>query len=383
MKSVLILSFSNLKSDARVTRQINFIKDYYQVTVFCFDAYPNQNGFQALIVKPTNLTLLRKIFCAIFLLLGQYRIAYQLLYNYGKYVTDLKKKNFNLIIANDAETLPLAFEISNFKSKIFFDAHEYAPRQFEDRLYWRVFFQRFTTHLCNKYIPLVDGMSIINNGIAKEYEKRFGIKPTIITNAAAYFKLEPRQIVNYPIRLVHHGIFNISRRPELMLDLFHTLNENFSLDLIYMLPANSSKKTKTYFEDFKIRASKNARIKVLPALKSSDIVSVLNKNYDIGIILVPPVNFNYENGLPNKLFDCIQARMAMAVGPLREIAHITSKYEIGIVSKDFTSSSMAQELNRLTIADVMAFKKNAQVAAQEMNAEVNREIFLEALRRII
>ncbi len=39
MKSILILAFSNLKSDARVTRQVNFIKDHYDVTVFCFDAY--------------------------------------------------------------------------------------------------------------------------------------------------------------------------------------------------------------------------------------------------------------------------------------------------------------------------------------------------------
>ena len=76
----------------------------------------------------------------------------------------------------------------------------------------------------------------------------------------------------------------------------------------------------------------------------------------MGIILVPPVNFNYKNGLPNKLFDCIQARMGMAVGPLKEIAHITDKYKIGIVSKDFTAQGFAQELNKLTTADIMKFR---------------------------
>jgi hypothetical protein len=213
--------------------------------------------------------------------------------------------------------------------------------------------------------------------------KSFGIRPIIITNAAHYFNLKPRQIKGFPIKLVHHGIFNISRQPELMLDLFDTLDERFTLDLIYLLPANSSKKTKAYFENFKLRASNNARVKVLPALQSSQIVSVLNENYDMGIILVPPVNFNYENGLPNKLFDCIQARMAMAVGPLKEIADVTRKYEIGVVSKDFTSSSMAQELNKISIADVMSFKNNAEKAAHEMNAEVNKEILLETLEKLI
>jgi len=383
MKNLLILTFSNLKLDARVTRQINFLKNHYHVTVFCFDADPDEKGFHVYKVKPTRLTLIRKVVCSIFLLLRQYRIAYQLLYDYGKHAIDLRKETFDLIIANDAETLPLAFEISDSKSKVFFDAHEYAPRQFEDRLYWRIFFQRFATDLCKSYIPHVVGMSTINNGIASEYENRFGIKPIIITNAANFFNMKPRQIEGYPIKLVHHGIFNISRRPELMLDLFDTLDEKFTLDLIYLLPANSSKKTKAYFADFKRRALKNSRVKVLPALKSSEIVSVLNENYDMGIILVPPVNFNYENGLPNKLFDCIQARMGMAVGPLKEIADVTRKYNIGVVSKDFTPSSMTRELNNLTIADVMRFKNNAERAAHEMNAEVNKGILLQALGDLV
>lgn len=382
MKNILVLSFSNLKLDARVTRQINFIKEHYHVTAFCFDADPNEKGYQVYKVKPTGLTLIRKVACSIFLLLRQYQLAYRLLYDYGKYVVDLRKKTFDLIIANDAETLPLAFQISNSKSKVFFDAHEYAPRQFEDRLYWRIFFQRFTTYLCKTYIPHVVGMSTINNGIASEYEIRFGIKPIIITNAANYFNMKPRQIEGFPIKLVHHGIFNLSRRPELMLDLFDTLDEKFTLDLIYLLPANSSKKTKAYFEEFKLRASKNTRVKVLPALKSSEIVSVLNERYDMGIILVPPVNFNYENGLPNKLFDCIQARMAMAVGPLKEIADVTKTYNIGVVSKDFTPSGMAQELNKLTIDNVMSFKNNSEKAAREMNAEENKKILLEALQKL-
>ena len=380
MKSILILAFSNLKSDARVTRQVNFIKDHYDVTVFCFDAYDSP-GVKIYKVRPTKLTFLKKAICSIFLLLGMHDVAYRILFPYHKHATDLNK-GFDMIIANDIESLPLAFKISNSKSKIFFDAHEYAPRQFEDRLYWRIFFRRFNVYLCNRYIPKVDGMSTINNGLANEYEIHFGIKPIVITNAANYFQLSPQKIEGNAIKLVHHGIFTLSRSPDLMVDLFNTLDDRYTLDLIYMLPENSSKKTRAYFEEFKIKASRTGRIRVLPALKSSEIIPFLNKHYDMGIILVPPINFNYENGLPNKLFDCIQARMGMAVGPLKEIAHITDKYKIGIVSKDFTAQGFAQELNKLTTADIMKFKENAQHAAEEMNSDINKAQLLQMLSQL-
>jgi hypothetical protein len=382
MKNVLILSFSNLKTDARVTRQINFIKDHYHVTVFCFDAYPNEGEFEIYKVDKTKLTFFRKALSSIFLLLQINKIAYRILYNYKKHISFLRKKKFDLIVANDIETLPLAFEIVNSKSKVFFDAHEYAPRQFEDRLYWRIFFQRFTTDLCKQYISRVDGMSTINGGLANAYETNFGVKPIVITNAADYFQLLPKKRENYPIKLVHHCIINFSRRPDIMIDLFQTLDNRFTLDLIYMLPENAAKKTKAYFEEFKIKALQTGRIRILPALKSNEIVSFLHTHYDMGIILVPPVNFNYENGLPNKLFDCIQARLAMAVGPLREIAHITTHYNIGIVSKDFTAQGMAEELNKLTMTSINLFKENAHGAAEKMNSDKNKELFLQTLKKI-
>jgi len=176
MKSLLVLCFNDLKNDARVTRQINFLKDNYRVTAACFDAYPDPSR-ELYILKKTNLTFFRKAITSIFLLLGINRIAYALLHDYKTYVAPLRERKFDIIIANDIEALPMAFDIAGKHSKVFFDAHEYAPRHFEDRLYWRIFFQRFNTALCRKYIPLTAGMSTVGVGLANEYEKHFGVKP--------------------------------------------------------------------------------------------------------------------------------------------------------------------------------------------------------------
>ena len=380
-KTVLVLVFNNLKVDARVMRQINFLTQTYHVTAFCFDANPTQD-FEVIKASKTKLTPFRKIILSFFLLLRSYKIAYKILHDYGQHVASLKNKKFDIVIANDAETLPLAFDIAVKNTKVYFDAHEFAPRQFEDRLYWRIFFQRFYTDICNRFIPKVSGMSTINQGLADAYEKSFGLKPLIITNASGYYDLSPKLRESFPFKLVHHGIFTVSRSPELMIDLIEMLDDRFTLDLIYMVPDGASAKTKRYFEEFKIRATKTGKIKVLPALRNDEVVSFLHEHYDIGIILVPPINFNYENGLPNKLFECIQARLGMAVGPLREIASVTNKYNIGVVSNGFSPVDLAAKLMPLTLQDVSNFKVNAGNAAREMNAQYNKELFLAALQEL-
>ncbi len=382
MKQVLIICFTNLKNDARVMRQIGFLKDQYQLTVAAFDAYPDDQ-YQFFKLEKTKLTFLRKAICSFFLLFGLHNIAYRILHDYKRYIPELQAKGFQLIVANDIETLPIAYQIGNSNTKIFFDAHEYAPRQFEDRLYWRIFFKRFNVNICKKYIPRVDGMSTINGGLAREYETHFKVKPIIITNASKYYDLVPTLLSSYPIKLVHHGIFTISRSPEIMIDLLSLLDDRFTLDLIYLLPENASPKSKEYFEAFKLKALETGNIKILPALKSDEITTTLNAHYDMGIILVPPVNFNYENGLPNKLFDCIQARLAMVVGPLREIANITNQFKIGVVSEDFTAQGMANALNMLTLDDVNQFKLNSNEAASKLNADYNKSLLLKALDEII
>lgn len=382
MKNVLVIVFNNLKVDARVTRQINFLTNNYSVTACCFDANPT-NAYEVYKIEKTKLSFFRKVISSIFLLSRLYSIAYKLVHNYGSHIASLRKRNFDLIIANDAETLPLAFKIATSNAKIYFDAHEYAPRQFEDRRYWRIFFQRFYTHICKIYIPKVSGMCTINHAIANAYEKNFGVKPIIITNATDYFERSPKLPVRYPIKLVHHGIFTISRSPELMIDLMKMLDDRFTLDLIYMIPEGASATTRQYFLEFKGKAAETGKINILPPVTNTEIVPFLNERYDLGIILIPPVNFNYENTLPNKLFECIQARLGVAVGPTPEIASITTKYAIGVISDEFTAAGLAAKLNVLTIDDVSEFKKNSTVAAKEMNAQYNRTLLLNDLKKIL
>lgn len=379
MKRVLVLVFSNLKHDARVARQVGWLAKKHAVTVVCFDA-PDVPGVTVVRVKQTQLNPARKALLGTALLLKAYKTAYNLFHDYA-FLKDTLKAKYDLIVANDIDTLPLAFALQG-DAKIIFDAHEYAPRHFENNKIWKTFFQPFYIHLCQKYIPKAAAMLTVGRGLANEYAKAFGVEPVIITNATRYVEIEPSDVQPNRIRLVHHGIANPSRRLELMIEMMKHLDQRFTLDMILMTSDFASEKTKAYIRSFTAEAQKDPRITILPPVKSDDVVHTINQ-YDIGVFLIPPVNFNYANTLPNKLFDFIQARLAVAIGPTPEMAAIVETHRNGVVAENFEPLALANKLSSLSHSDIVRFKGNSATAARLLNAEKNEVILMDLVQRIL
>jgi hypothetical protein len=381
LRKILLISFTNLKTDSRVRRHVDILKKDYAVTVICFDA-ASTSEYEVVTLKQQGLSIFRKIVLGFLLAIRWFSLAHYIQYPYRYILKTLKSEKFDLIIANDVESLPLAFEASHqFSGKVIFDAHEYAPRHFEDKFLWRLFFQPLNIYLCKKYIPQTAAMITIGTGLANEYEKNFHVKPAIITNANHFHKLNPSPLQDLKIRLVHHGIATPSRKLELMIEMMDYLDDRFTLDM-YLVTVGASSKTIHYTETLKAIAAKDTRVRILPPIKADEIAVKINE-YDMGVFLIPPVNFNYANTLPNKLFDFIQARLAVAVGPTPEMAEIVNTYKIGVVSTDFTSKSLAEKLSVITSEQLQVFKQNSMVAAEKLNAEENRKILIDLLEKVL
>lgn len=379
MKKILVLVFSDLKHDARVVRQINWLRKNHAVTVVCFDA-DEMPGVTLIRITQTKLTAARKAILALLLLAKAYKHAYRTFHDYG-FLKEKLNGPFDLVVANDIDTLPLAFQLQN-SARVVFDAHEYAPRHFENNKVWRFFFQPFYIHLCREYIPRTAAMLTVGEGLAKEYANVFGVQPVIITNATRYVETEPSAVHENRIRLVHHGIVNPSRRLELMIEMMSDLDERFTLDMILMTSGYASAQTKAYIRSFKQHAEADPRIRILPPVKSDQVVHAINA-YDMGVFLIPPVNFNYANTLPNKLFDFIQARLGVAIGPTPEMASIVHQYGNGIVAENFDPRRLAQKLKALDQEDIVRFKQQSSIAAHSLNAEKNEIVFNGLINRLI
>jgi glycosyltransferase involved in cell wall biosynthesis len=380
-KRILTITLSDLRFDARVRRQVQALSENYEVTLCGFGGGENGN-YRVVRIEPTNLTFTRKLVTSFFLLTRSYSTAHNTLHAYADLLKEkLKGETFDLVIANDVETLPLAFELPG-NHPVIFDAHEYAPRHFEDKLWWRIFFQPMNLWLCRKYLPKISGMMTVGQGLAREYKKHFNVDPIVVPNANSYFDLQPSPVDGNLVRMVHVGIANPSRRLELMIEMMKLLDQRFSLDMYLLVPGFASRKTRSYIDRLKAMIGDDSRVRILPPVESLKIVSTLNK-YDLGVFLLPPINFNYENTLPNKLFDFIQARLAIAIGPTPEMAAIVRTYDLGVVSHTFTAESLAAALKNISAADLVRYKKNAGNAAKDFNAEKNSVVINQLVEQVL
>jgi len=176
--------------------------------------------------------------------------------------------------------------------------------------------------------------------------------------------------------MIHHGAAARSRKIETMLEMMDYVDERFTLDL--MMVARDSR----YWSRLVSRVKRRKNIQIVPPVSMQEIIPTTNQ-YDIGLFLVPPSNFNLQYALPNKLFEFIQARLAVAIGPSIEMSRIVRQFDCGVISQDFDPRSLANELNKLTAEKIMELKKHSHEAAQELNADTNAKRIREIVRDLI
>jgi len=364
--NILILCFSELHRDPRVYRQILALKDSYNI-IAAGHTSPQIDKVNFVQLNKTFDSKAKRIMDGFFKLKLRLFESYYWSNNLHKLTFDkLKYLEYDLILANDIETLPIAVKLAELKNcKLIYDAHEYTPREFENNWQWRFFYQKYKTYLCKKYLPNVNAMLTVCEGIAEEYHKQFKIKPSVITNAPPFQNLPPSKVDKNKIQIIHHGIAMPERNLELSIQLAKHLDSRF--ELTFMLIDNNS-----YLQELKQLSKEYPNVNFIDPVPMPQIAETIN-HYDIGLFLLPPNNFNYELALPNKFFEFIQARLMIAIGPSPEMAKYTTKYDLGLVTRTFNPEEMAKELNSLTIEQIQQFKKNSNKCAYELSFEMNKK----------
>jgi len=374
MKKVLILSFSTIRSDPRVMRQVRLLERSYRVTVSGFGKGPDAD-IEYIGLETPRVSLPRKMIWAIKLFSGHFDSYYWNLPQVRDGFEAIRGRNFDLLVANDVAALPLALELAG-KAPVLVDAHEYAPREFEDKWLWRLLFGPYHHELCRRYLPRAAAMVTVCQGIADEYARHYGVSPLVVHNAPMHQRLLPSPTEPGRIRLIHHGAAIRSRHLEAMIDMMKHLDNRFTFDFMLM------ETDAACMGDLRRRAAGDGRIRFIPAVPMADICRTINK-YDVGVYLLPPVSFNHQHALPNKLFEFIQARLAVAIGPSPEMARIVRDYSLGVVADSFAASALAESLEKLTDDSIAACKRAAGRAARELSFEVAGQTLLEAVERLV
>lgn len=371
MSRVLVISYSDLSRDSRIDRQLGFLKRRHEVTAAGFGRPSHEDVAYVELGNSVGAfaDVVRKCALVSQLVRKQYERAYWRRPENRVGLARLEGERPDLVVANDVASLPLAFRVAN-GAPVVFDAHELATAEWAHLRWWRLTLGPYIDGLLRSYLPRVDQVMTVSPGIAAAYEERYGIeRPTVVTNAPDLSTLEPTP-VDHPIRLIHHGIAEPQRRLELMIEAVDGLQDRYTLDLM-LVPGNAA-----YLARLRRMCRTRHGVNVIGPRPQREIVRYCN-GYDVGVFVLPPLNDNSWYALPNKIFEFIQARLAVVVGPSPEMANLVRARKLGVVTDDFTAEALKSALARMTREDVPAFKLASHTAAAELNSARNAEIVLD------
>lgn len=371
-KKILIVALSNLSRSPRPLKQIEALKDHYEIDTIGL----KKSGFERNFYQIKKETLFYKVLSLPLLLLRLYNYYY-----WDKNKKQLKsqmvQKDYDLIIVHEVRMLPLVFSFKG-QAKIILDAHEYSPNNFDDSIIWRILFKHFYIFLCEKYLDKCNKVITVCEEISKLYSKNFSIKCSVITNAADYIDLKPSSVNPKKIKIIHHGIAGPSRKLELMIEMMGHLDERFELYLMLV----AKRTNQLYLKKLKRLSRRYKNIHFLNPVPYSQITNFSNQ-FDIGLLFFPPTNLNLKFCLPNKLFEFIQSRLCIVSGPSIEIKKYINRYKLGFVSDSFEPQNMAKKLNSLTSKKIDFYKNNTNDNAKNLSSTINKEKILDIVKNIL
>lgn len=363
-RRILCVSFSPIHADSRVLRQLEVLRKHGEVTTVGYGPAPD--GVARHIEIPENAASLPQTPLGVAKLALRLHDAVELTAPGEKAVRRqvIESGPYDLVVANDARALPLAFAAAN-GAPVLADMHEWAAEERATILSWRLLVGPYFEALCKKYLPRAAAVTSVSSGLAGLYRDRYGVATEIVRNAADFQDLAPTPVDPQAIRLVHSGTADPERNILDLIDAVDRLGDRFTLDL-YLLEVPGG-----HLDVIRKKAASTPRVTVHPPVPPETLPRVLNQ-YDLGVFLYPLKTLSHLYHLPNKFFDYVQARLGLVFSPAPEIDAHVGEYGLGLITAGTSADALVDALRDITVDDVNRYKKAADRAARALSSEPDR-----------
>ncbi|MBP2364688.1 hypothetical protein [Pseudonocardia parietis] len=375
-RRILCLSFSDIAADSRVLRQLDVLAELGDVTTVGYGEHPDA-AVEHLPIDPSLPSLPQTPFGVVLLAARRFdRVEFE-----GPAVQAalslLTGRHFDLVVANEARAMALAHRVAD-GAPVLADLHEWAPEERAHVTSWRLLVRPFMFHQCAKYLPRMAAVTVVNSSIGELYRERFGVSCRVVRNAGPTRNLEPGPVGDDRIRLVHSGGAVPGRNLEALIDAVRGLGPEFSLDL-YLVPSRDGGR---YLGKLRELIGGDGRITLHDPVRPHELVPTLHA-YDVGVFSLPPLTPNHRLMLPNKIFDFVQARLAVVFNSAPETDRLITGYGFGAIASGHSAAAMRETLAALTPAQVTEYKQNAHRAAAVLNSAEDSAVTREAVAELL
>lgn len=281
----------------------------------------------------------------------------------------------DLVIAHDYYTAPAGFSVAKiYGSKFSIDVHEYAREQYSNDPAWVRDQQPIIIGVQDYYLRRADVVTVVCEGIANLIASETKLlAPPIVVRNVPFIQSMGLQKPGKSLKVLYHGDLSRPRQIHVLVESVPMWRSEFSLIL-------RGSGDPTYIGDLKRRITLlgiEDRVKFEPPVPFKDIVKAANKA-DIGILSYESYSPQIRFCLPNKIFEYIQAGLALCVSDLEEIGRVVNHYKVGKLIETHNSQTIANTINAFTHENVLDFKKASLEAAKELNWDSERERLMSA-----
>jgi len=370
---VLVLSFSPIARDARVLKQVRHLAAEFDIVTCGYGPAPE--GVSAHVQVPDEA---QNALDGRPITLRAYRAAYLAQAGVRWVLGHVARGSADVVVANDLDAVPLALRLAP-RAGVHADLHEFFPLLHEEDAAWMRRISPYQDWLARTFLPRCASVTTVSERIAQEYAARYGVEVGVVTNASPYAARSPRP-VGSPLRLVHSGACLRNRQLHVMTEAVETAAAGgapVTLDLY--LTSNDP----GYLAELRERAlAGGGAVRVHDAVPYAELGEVL-AGHDVGMHVLPPTSFNNTNALPNKVFDYVQARLGLLVGPSPEMARLVREHGLGVVADGFDAGSVAAAVAGLDARAVEGFKDASDRAARELSDARQSTRWVEAVRAVV
>lgn len=314
-----------------------------------------------------------------FSLLFSKKVFFYAEYNLRLFFFLLFKKS-DVLHANDLDTLLPNYLVSKIKGiPLVYDSHEYFC--YVPELIERPTVQKVWLVIEKTIFPKLKYVLTVNNSIARLYEQQYHVPIKVLKNVPYKSVYENRVIkskkdLGLPedkaIIILQGSGININRGAEEAVEAMQYI-DNAILLIIGGGDVFSN------LQKLVLKHQLQEKVILKNKMPFDELIH-FTFNATIGLSIDKPGNPNYENSLPNKLFDYIHAGIPVLVSSLHEVKKVVLEYNIGCVIDNHEPQHIAEKLNYMLNSGMayQSWKENCKKAALE-NCWENQEHVLKEI----
>ena len=289
----------------------------------------------------------------------------------------------DLLWSNDLDTLWPNYWISKLKKKhLIYDTHEYFTGVPE--LESRPKVQRIWKKIEKSIFPNLEHVITVNQSIANLYKEEYGKDLLVVRNIPPIFDVRtPSSRKNWGLPenelvfILQGSGINVDRGAE---EAVAAIAETKSAHLVILgggdvLPA---------LNEIVERLNLQHRVHFFPRMPYNKMMEC-TRLADVGLTLDKDTNVNYRFSLPNKLFDYLQAGIAVIASGVVEVKNIVENYRVGRIIKSHNPSDIAQLMNEFIENEALLkeLKQNAKIAARTLHWDQEKTNLTQMINRFV